>query len=474
MDIRNVAEEASLEDKEVTVLPENVNLFAPRQMNIAEDKVFWQDVEPAYIDDKPPQALYFDYANNSNNFIDLARTNLYLKLSIVDEDDKPFLQPFVELQPPRDQASPVDLILQTMWQNLEVKLNGYSVYDSQQNYMYSAFLQYMLNTTAQTKKYQGSFMGSSPDSRFFNNTNAVGAPVNSGLATRRSWRMSVHKDGTVVRNSDAEDLSCVEYWGPVFADICNQNRYMLNNVRLEFTFRPTTDKFRLMVQGEKNAYLKIDAAKLQVCNVDLDPRIKVSIDNMMSRENVKAKYPIQKTVVRTFRANTGARQFFENDMFRGKVPSKMIVGLVSEEAYHGSYTRNPFFFDTYNISNIAVRLGNTSIPTRPIDLDFSDCDYLLGLVSLYRAVGRGVMDSDIGIDRDTYRQGLALYGFNIDPGSEENAGLIGKPKYDLLQLVINFSTSLPEGVMVILFATFPDEITLDWARVARVESDLPA
>lgn len=234
MDI--TAQEENLEEKEVTVLPENVNLFAPRQLNIAEDKVFWQDVEPAYMDDKPPQALYFDYANNSNNFIDLARTNLYLKLSIVDEEDKPISQSYVNQTPPTNQASPIDLILQTMWQNLEVKLNGYSIYDSQQNYMYSAFFQYVLNTTAQTKKYQGSFMGSSPDSRYFNSTNALAPPINSGLSTRRGWRMSVHSGQEVVSKTGYTDLSCVEYWGPIFADICNQNRYMLNNVRLEFTF----------------------------------------------------------------------------------------------------------------------------------------------------------------------------------------------------------------------------------------------
>ena len=473
--MKNVAGEMDIEEKEIPVLPENVNLFGSRKLNIAEDKVFWQDVEPAYMDDKPPQAVYFDYANNSNNFVDLARTLLYLKLAIVDDEDKPFTQAFVENRAPANQASPIDLILQTMWQNLEIKLNGYSVYDSQQNYMYSAFLQYLLNSSAQTKKFQGSFMGSSPDTRYFEATDGCNIPpVNSGMSTRRGWRMGVHRTGTVVARKDEEELSCVEYLGPLFADICNQDRYMLNNVRLEMTFRPTSDKFRLMCQGSKNAYLKIVTAKLQVCNVELDPRIKVSIDNMMSQETLRARYPIQKTVVRTFRAANGSRQFFENDMFRGKVPSKMIVGLVSEEAYHGSYAKNPFFFDTFNIASIAVRLGNSSIPTRPIQLDFEDCDYLLGLQSLYRTVGRGVMDVDIGIDRDNYRQGLALYGFSIDPGSEENIGLMGKPKYDLLQLVINFSEALREGVMVVMFATFPDEITLDWARVARVESDIPA
>ena len=483
MDLQDVAEEVELEQKETIILPDNVNLFASRYLNIAEDSVYWQDVEPSFMDDRPPQALYFDYPNHSNNFIDLSRTDLYLKLDIVGEDGQSIDQRVMMVENqngnlvrsyPSFEANPVEFILQTMWKNVEIKFNGYSVYDSQQNYGYNAFFQYLLGTTAQTRAYQGSFMGWSTDNRNFDAVHTNGIPMNNGLVTRRNWRMKVAV-GSENTPEVQDQLSSVEYYGPIFAGICNQERYLVNNVRIEIDFQPAKDSFRLMTtDGSQPAYLKIVEAKLKVCTVKLDSRVKVSIDNCMSLQSQIALYPLQKSIVRTFRANKGSLQFFENDMFRGKVPTKLVVGMISEEAYHGDYRKNPFYFQTFNISQIAVRLGNNSVPTKPLQLNFKDSDYLLGLISLYRVANRSVRDFDIGIDRDNYRQGLSLFGFNIDPGSHESSGLIGKPKYDLLQLVINFSKGLEEGVMIILYASFPDEVEVDNARVARVLSDIPS
>ena len=483
MDLQDVAEEVELEQKETIILTDNVNLFASRYLNISEDSIYWQDVEPSFMDERPPQALYFDYPNHSNKFIDLSRTDLYLKVDIVGEDGQSIDQKMVTVTnqggtprvlPPPFEANPVEFILQTMWKNVEIKFNGFSVYDAQQNYGYNAFFQYLLGTTAQTRAYQGSFMGWSGDNRNFDSTHPNRPPINNGLVIRRNWRMAIPVGG-VGTPPIPKQLSAVEYYGPIFAGICNQERYLLNNVRIEVDFQPAKDSFRLMTTDtETPAYLKIVEAKLKVCTVQLDSRVKVSVDNCMSMKDQLALYPLQKSIVRTFRANKGAMQFFENDMFRGKVPTKLVVGMVSEQAYHGAYDKNPFYFQTFNVSQIAVRLGNNSVPTKPLQLNFKDSDYLLGLISLYRVANKGVRDSDIGIDRDNYRQGLSLFGFNIDPGSHESAGLIGKPKYDLLQLVINFSKGLEEGVMVILYATFPDEVDVDKARVARVLSDIPS
>ena len=123
---------------------------------------------------------------------------------------------------------------------------------------------------------------------------------------------------------EKRQLNRVEYWGPIFADICNQERYLVNNTRIELSFKPNEDSFRLMVKGGKTAYLKIEEAYWMICHIDLDPRLQVSFDQLMTTSGSHryyAKYPVEKCVVRTFRATSGARQIFERDMFQGSVPS---------------------------------------------------------------------------------------------------------------------------------------------------------
>lgn len=480
--LQDVADqEMKIEDQHNPVLPESVNLFSTANVNVGEDKVFWQPVDPTYQDAK---VVMFNYPNNSQAFIDLSRTELYLKAQILDaETDEIFPQ-----GTGNKSALPIDLILQTMWRNVEIKLNGNLVYDGQNNYMYSAFFQYLLSASAATKSFQGNFMGSDPDTQNFDQTNPdTPGNRNAGLLARRHQWIKTETarkpprtgtqpppPGQVVR----EFYSSMEYCGPLFADICNQTRYLLNNTRLEITLRPTSDEFRLMVSGSTSAKLVVKEVKLMVCHVDLNPKVKVSIDNCMnpavSKNPMLARYPIQKTVIHTYTAPKNSRQFKIRDAFQGDVPTKLVVGMVSERAYHGDASLNPLHFQGFGISDIAFLLGTTSYPSEPLQINLEESEYLLGLMSLYKVAGRGITDTDIGIDRKLYTEGLTLFGFNIDPSAQESAGQIGMPKWCPTQLVINFRQTLPEGVTVLLFATFPDEVTLDWTRVARLASDIPS
>ena len=45
----------------------------------------------------------------------------------------------------------------------------------------------------------------------------------------------------------------------------------------------------------------------------------------------------------------------------------------------------------------------------PLKLNIYDCDYLIGLLSLYRVAGKLGENTDIGIDRENYRMGLYTF-----------------------------------------------------------------
>ena len=47
-------------------------------------------------------------------------------------------------------------------------------------------------------------------------------------------------------------------------------------------------------------------------------------------------------------------------------------------------------------------------------------------------------NSDIGITRDTYRQGYTLIGFNVDPTTSPDFRYVGKPREGHTKLEIRF------------------------------------
>ena len=78
-------------------------------------------------------------------------------------------------------------------------------------------------------------------------------------------------------------------------------------------------------------------------------------------------------------------------------------------------------------------------------------------------------NSDIGITRETYRQGYTLIGFDVDPTISPDIRYVGKPREGHTKLDIRFKNGLPSPVTLILYATFPEIMTIDQARNVRLE-----
>ena len=113
-------------------------------------------------------------------------------------------------------------------------------------------------------------------------------------------------------------------------------------------------------------------------------------------------------------------------------------------------------------------INGESTPRPSFKLDVENEIYIQGLNSLYKITSKTMENSDIGITRDTYRQGYTLIGFDVDPTSPDFR-YVGKPREGHTKLKIRFKKGLPAPVTVILYATFPEIMTIDQARNVRLE-----
>jgi len=69
-------------------------------------------------------------------------------------------------------------------------------------------------------------------------------------------------------------------------------------------------------------------------------------------ENGTAKYPIRRVVCKTFTVPTGFRNIGHEKLFSGQLPTRVVVGLVTNEAYNGHRERNPFNFRHFSAAEI--------------------------------------------------------------------------------------------------------------------------
>ena len=79
-------------------------------------------------------------------------------------------------------------------------------------------------------------------------------------------------------------------------------------------------------------------------------------------------------------------------------------------------------------------------------------------------------NSDIGITRDTYRQGYTLIGFDVDPTTSPDFRYVGKPREGHTKLEIRFKNVYLHQLLLFCMQTFPEIMTIDQARKCRLRN----
>ena len=332
-------------------------------------------------------------------------------------------------------------------------MNNNLVSESGTNYMYKALMEALLTYNENTKKNQLSNEGFTGDLGDFTQINPDVPPYNHGLKIRHQW---------------FKDFAVVEFVGPLMADICNQDRLILPGVDIDIKLWPTHDEFRLITHPlGLRCKLLIDEIYLNVCKVNVSPEVMMGHDAAL--EIADSIYPFARTDIRTFNIAEGNFGMNIEDIWQGEVPSRLVVGLVKSQAYNGDYHLNPFHFEHFDVSDVGFFVNGEATPRPAYKLDLENGIHLQGLNSLYKITGKTMENSDIGITRETYQQGYTLIGFDVDPTTSPDFQYVGKPCEGHTKLDIRFKKGLPNPVTVILYATFPENMTIDQARNVRLE-----
>ena len=81
---------------------------------------------------------------------------------------------------------------------------------------------------------------------------------------------------------------------------------------------------------------------------------KVNISPPIIRAHAKAleqgtaKYPIKRVLVKSLTIPQGDLSITKEGLFTGQLPSRLVIGLVDNAAYNGSYDSNPYIYQHFN------------------------------------------------------------------------------------------------------------------------------
>ncbi|GFU03021.1 uncharacterized protein F54H12.2 [Nephila pilipes] len=130
----------------------------------------------------------------------------------------------------------------------------------------------------------------------------------------------------------------------------------------------TTIRVRLLKAKDNFSLLsKTGDFRLQIENISLfirkwDVSSSIVIAHEKALEQALVQMPFTRFETKTFTLGSGLKSVIIPNAMNGILPSRMILGLVSNAAFNGDFKQNPFNFKNYYLSSISLSENGVQIP----------------------------------------------------------------------------------------------------------------
>ena len=412
------------------VYEEKLSLFERAPVDTCIDKTEWIPFAPVgQIGKNAP--LEFDIPGNSAAYVDLERTRLRVGLRIINGEGKPVKK--------EDKVCLANLGLQSLFRQVDIELNQRLVTATVGSYYsYKAYLDVILNCNEQDTK------GVLKNEMFHKDSyDAMDSDSVNNIGFDRRYKETMNGETVFLE-------------GPIRMDICQQNRMILNGIRIRIKLYQQEDPFRLMAETQGVYKVEIMDAALRVCQVKLNPVLVVEHEKAIAQK--PALYPFWKSDLKAFNIEKGSYSWSADDVYHGNIPSEIRLVLCSASAFSGHYTENPFNFKNYGLNFAEVMVDGVSVPAQAITPNYEKGDFKEAywmLMADYPKYGHC-------IEMKEYPSGYCVYIFRIF--GKVGGEVVAQKKGGHTRINLKFSKALKESATALLYASFPEEIKVDSAR----------
>jgi len=307
-----------------TTIPE-LDLFDILPTQTASENMYKLDVRPmSLVSDG--SVVEFVMGGENRDYLCMKGSKLAVSLKLLHRDGTGLRKQEIVVSTglPKDgskaseKAVPVNLCLHSLWNQVDVFINGYRMTQASDMYAYKAMIKTQLYYGAEAKKTQLSAQG-------FRRENGSNLDDFSTENKGYAWREELFKDGKVV-----------EFEGPLLEDVMQLEKYLLNGLRVQIKLYPALSKFYIMGDDDAKDY-KIELVDIvfRACMVKVNPG--VILGHAAAMETKNALYQYTRVETKSYSVSTGTNNVYLDNMFQGNRPSKLVFGFVATAAYNGDY-----------------------------------------------------------------------------------------------------------------------------------------
>ena len=430
-----------MEAADITTVNSELMLFTPPMVNKGITNVSFSESRPV---NSISDGIEISLKASGLQYLDLERCRLKVRFKITDSAGKDIKA--------GTKVAPVNLALHSFFKQCDVYLQHQLVSTSGNLYPYKSLFDVLLGYGQDAKR---SHLQASMYYKDW--PNRMDYPAEKKQLENPGWKYRF--DATT--GSKTVDLE-----GKLFLDAFNFSRYLLNEVLVSVRFFQSSDDFRLLSGEGVDKKFKVELLDVAIlgCYVTLDPEVVKAHTKSLEKE--KAIYPYTSTQMKSFAVPKGQFSASFGDIYSGKVPNNLVLGIVSAEAAAGSQQKNPFNFEHCDLESVTLYVNDQSIPFKPLEFNFDEDLYTAGYLSLFSL--QHDIGCDVGLDimLGDYDGGYCLIAFDIKAevdGTEQSL-----PRYGNVKLDLRFRKALPEAVNVILYCGMDSVLYIDQARAVKI------
>ena len=335
--------------------------------------------------------------------------------------------------------------MHSLWSQVDFSIGDAQTSVSLQTYPYKAYLETILGSSEHSRK-----------------TYLIGALYNEDtpILSNNARRALIHNG-----------RKC-EFEGRLHLDIFQQNRALIGGTKMKLKLVPNYPEFYFMCSDDKliprvvfdELYLSVN--KIKVAD-------EVVVGHMKAISVAPAKYILDRVEVRSLTIDQGVTsKNIENVVVNGKIPRRVYIGFVGNDAYSGSMTTNPFKFENFGINSIQGFVNGEPISQRAYTPDFALDLYLREYLNLLKVSDQFDNNAQMYITKERFKENFTLFAFDLSQDFSHgynSVGYVNLPKEGMLRFEIKFAAATPKLINAIIYCEFDSQISIPEDRKAVMD-----
>jgi hypothetical protein len=231
-------------------------------------------------------------------------------------------------------------------------------------------------------------------------------------------------------------------------DIFNQEKLIPSNCDLKIRLIPNRPEFCLMAKDENVKYkYEITNARLYIRSKEIAPSKIAALETGLVKRNWEIK--MNSASMKSVTITSGSRSAELDNVYSGKLPTRILLAMVPDEAVSGKYSANPFYLHHQTLEYLQLKVNGEPIPRVPFTPNFPSNftrDYIDGCLA---GLGMDVGDKCFSLTPENWGNGNTFYVLKINPGP---LGIDTLPLTGTIRIEMKFKDVLTKNLSVILMS----------------------